>query len=74
VIAEKFVTTVAGLVGFVASAVYDILAGLAVIFRVLSRKAIIETGSLGPLMVLLAAAVLLLSRLLSNYHRKSATE
>jgi anti-sigma factor RsiW len=73
-IAEKFITTVAGLVSFVASAVYDTVAGLAVIFRVLSRKAIIETGSLGPLMVLLAAAVLLLSRLLSNYHRKSATE
>ena len=73
-IAEKFVSTVAGLLGFAATAVYDMLAGLAVIFRVLSRKLIIESGSLGPVVVLLAVAILLLSRMLSNYHRKSATE
>lgn len=73
-IAEKFVTTVAGLVGFAATAVYDTVAGLAVIFRVLSRKIIVESGSLGPVVVLLAAAILLLSRLLSKYHRTSATE
>ena len=73
-IVEKFVTTVAGLVGFAATAVYDAVAGLAVIFRVLSRKAIIESGSLGPVVVLLAVAILLLTRLLSKYHRTSATE
>jgi anti-sigma factor RsiW len=73
-IVEKFVTTAVRLVGFAATAVYDTLAGLAVIFRVLSRKVIVESGSLGPLVVLLAVAILLLSRLLSNYHRTSATE
>jgi len=73
-IAEKFVTTVFGLVSFVASAVYDTAAGLVVIFRVVSRKMIIETGSLWPMLVLLAFAVLILSRLISNYHRSGATE
>jgi predicted anti-sigma-YlaC factor YlaD len=73
-VAGKFVTTVFGVAGFVATAVYDTIAGLAVIFRVLSRKIIIESGSLGPLLVLLALAILILSRLISNYHRTSATE
>lgn len=73
-LAQKFVTTVLGLAGFVASAVYDTAAGLGVIFRVLSRKMIIETGSLWPMLVLLAFGVLVLSRLISNYHRSGATE
>ena len=73
-IVEKFVTSVAGLIGFAATAVYDTVAGLAVIFRVLSRKLIVESGSLGPVVVLLAVAIVLLSRLLSKYHRTSATE
>jgi predicted anti-sigma-YlaC factor YlaD len=73
-IAQKFVTTVFGLVSFVAGAVYDTAAGLVVIFRVVSRKMIIETGSLWPMLVLLAFAVLILSRLISNYHRSGATE
>ena len=73
-IAEKFVMTVFGLVSFVATAVYDTAAGLVVIFRVVSRKMIIETGSLWPMLVLLAFGVLILSRLISNYHRSSATE
>ncbi|HKP83754.1 MAG TPA: zf-HC2 domain-containing protein [Pyrinomonadaceae bacterium] len=73
-IAESFVTTVAGLVSFAVTAVYDTVAGLAVIFRVLSRKLIVESGSLGPVVVLLAVAIVLLSRLLSKYHRTSATE
>jgi predicted anti-sigma-YlaC factor YlaD len=73
-IAEKFVTTVAGLVGFAATAIYDVVAGLAVIVRVLSRKIIVESGSLGPVVILLAVGVLLLSRLLSKYQRTSATE
>jgi len=73
-VAGKSVSSVAGLVSFAATAIYDTAAGLAVIFRVLSRKVIIESGSLGPLVVLLAVAILLLSRLLSKYHRSSATE
>jgi len=73
-IAEKFVSTIVGLAGFAASTVYDAVAGVAVIFRVLSRKIIVESGSLVPLVGLLAVAILLLSRMLSNYHRTSATE
>jgi predicted anti-sigma-YlaC factor YlaD len=73
-VAEKFITTSVGIVGFIATAVYDTAAGLAVIFRVLSRKVIVETGSLVPVLVLLAFAVLILSRLISNYHRTGATE
>jgi anti-sigma factor RsiW len=74
VVAGKFVTTFLAVAGVVSVAVYDIVAALAVIFRVLSRKIIIESGSLGPVLVLLAVAILLLSRLISNYHRTSATE
>lgn len=73
-IGERFVTAFLGIGGFVLSAVYDAVAGVVVIFRVLSRKIIVESGSLGPLLVLLALAILLLSRLLSNYHRRGATE
>lgn len=74
VVAEKFVTTGLGIIGFLATAVYDTIAGLAVIFRVLSRKIIIESGSLVPVLLLLAFAILILSRLISNYHRTGATE
>lgn len=70
----KFVATFLRVAGLVSSAVYDTVAGLAVIFRVLSRKVIVESGSLGPVLLLLAVAVLILSRLISNYHRTSATE
>ena len=71
---EKFVTTVFGVVSFLATAVYDTAAGLVVIFRVVSRKMIIETGSLWPMLVVLAFGVLILSRLIANYHRSGATE
>ena len=72
VVAETFVTKIFSLVEFVATAVYDAAVGLVVIFKVLSGK--VQTGSSGPLLVLLAAAVLVLSRLLSHYHRTGATE
>jgi anti-sigma factor RsiW len=73
-VAGKFVTTFLRVAGIVSVAVYDLVAALAVIFRVLSRKIIVESGSLGPVLVLLAVAIFLLSRLISNYHRTSATE
>jgi anti-sigma factor RsiW len=73
-IAERFVATVFGLVSFVATSAYDAVAGFAVVARVLSRKVIIESGSVGPLVGLLALAILILSRLISNYHRTRATE
>ena len=71
---ERFVTTVFSLVSFVASTAYDTVAGFAVVFRVVSKKVIIESGSVGPLVGLLALAILILSRLISNYHRTRATE
>jgi anti-sigma factor RsiW len=74
-VVERFVGTLFSLIGFVASTVYDTVAGFAVVLRVLGKKAIIDSGSLGgPLVVLLALAILILSRLISNYHRTSATE
>ena len=73
-IAKRFVATVFGLASFVATAVYDMAAGVVVIFRVVSRKYIIETGSLWPMLVLLAFGAFILSRLISQYHRSGATE
>ncbi len=69
----KFLTSVFGVAGFVSNAVYDAVAGLVVIFRVLGHKIVVESGSLGVLLVVLAAAILILSRLISNYHRTGAT-
>ena len=68
----KFVNKVGSLVEFVVTAVYDAAVGVVVIFKVLSGK--VQSGSSGPLLVLLAVAVLVLSRLLSHYHRTGATE
>jgi anti-sigma factor RsiW len=73
-VAGKFVATCFSVASFVSTAVYETIAGLAVIFRVLSRKVIVESGSLGPVLVLLAVAILVLSRLISHYHRTGATE
>ena len=73
-VAGKFIATCFSVASFVSSAVYETIAGLAVIFRVLSRKVIVESGSLGPVLVLLAVAILVLSRLISHYHRTGATE
>jgi predicted anti-sigma-YlaC factor YlaD len=63
-----------GVAGFFWNAVYDSIVSIAVISRVLSRKFIVETGSLGVVVVLLALAVILLSRLISGYHRTGATD
>ena len=73
-VAERFVSAVFSLVSFVATTAYDTVAGFAVVFRVVSKKVIVESGSVGPLAGLLALAIFLLSRLISNYHRTSATE
>jgi len=69
---EKFVTKVFSLVEFIATAVYDVVIGVVVILKVLSGR--MQSGSSGALLVLLAVAVLVLSRLLSHYHRTGATE
>jgi predicted anti-sigma-YlaC factor YlaD len=71
----KFLTGVFGLGAFVSGIVYDGVAGLVVIFRVLGRKLVVENGgSFGMVLVVLAVAILILSRLISNYHRTGATE
>jgi hypothetical protein len=72
VVVEKFVMKVFSLVEFFVTAVYDVVVGLVVILKVLSGR--IQLGWSGPLLVLLAAAVLVLSRLLCHYHRPGATE
>jgi hypothetical protein len=72
VVIEKFVTKIFSLVEFAVTTVFDAVVGLIVVLKVLSGK--IQTGSPGPLLVLLAVAVLVLSRLLSHYHRTGATE
>ena len=63
-----------GLIDVIWNAVYDLVASLAVISRVLSRKFIVETGSLEFALILLALAILLLSRLIRSYHRTGAIE
>lgn len=73
-VGERFVAASLSLGGFLSGVVYDTGAAVAVIFGVLSRKLIVETGSLVPLLVLLAFAILILSRLISDYHRTGATE
>ena len=73
-VGERFIAASISVGGFLSSVLYDAGAAGAVIFRVLSRKLIVETGSLVPLLVLLVVAILILSRMISNYHRPGATE
>ncbi len=71
---ERFVAASLSVGEFLSGVVYDAGAAVAVIFGVLSRKLIVETGSLVPVLVLLGVAILILSRLISDYHRTGATE
>ncbi len=63
-----------GAASFLWTAFYDAAASVTVISRVVSRKVFFESGNFGLLIVLLALAVLVLSRLISNYHRTGAIE
>ena len=74
VLIGKFLTSVFSLAGFVWSLLSDAVASLVVITRVLGHKIVVESGSFGVLLVVFAAAILILSRLISNYHRTGATE
>jgi anti-sigma factor RsiW len=56
------------------TAFYDMVASVTVISRVVSRKLIVESNSLGLLLVLFALAIFLLSRMIVSYHRTGATE
>jgi anti-sigma factor RsiW len=73
-IGGNFIAAVVSVGEFLSSVVYDAGATVAVVFGVLSRKVIVETGSLVPVLVLLVVAILILSRLISHYHRTGATE
>jgi anti-sigma factor RsiW len=73
-LAGRFITAVISLGSFVSQLVYDAAAGLVVIFRVLGHKIVVGSSSFGLLLIVLAVAVFILSRLLSNYHRTGATE
>jgi len=70
----KFLTGVFSLGAFAWSVVYDAVAGLVVISRVLGHKILVESGSFGVVLVVLAVGILILTRLISNYHRTGATE
>jgi anti-sigma factor RsiW len=70
-----FINSVIGIAGFLSSVTYDAVAGLVVITRVLGQKIFAGNGSLGILLVVLAVAVFVLSRLIADYHhRTGATE
>ncbi|HVF22409.1 MAG TPA: zf-HC2 domain-containing protein [Pyrinomonadaceae bacterium] len=73
-LAGRFITAVISIGSFVSQLVYDAVAGLVVISRVLGRKIVLGSGSFGLLLIVLAVAVFVLSRLLSDYHRTGATE
>lgn len=70
----RFVAAVLGISGIVVNFVYDGVAGMIVISRVLGRRIVNESVSFGVLLLVLAVAVFVLSRLISNYHRTGATE
>jgi hypothetical protein len=70
----RFVASVRGLGSFVVGFVYDGVSGLVVISRVVGRKIVNESVSFGVVLVVLAVAVFVLSRLISDYHRTGATE
>ena len=74
VVIGRFVGGVFSIAGFVAGFTYDTVAGVVVISRVLGHKVANETGSLVVVLVFLAGGIVLLSRLLHNYHRMGATE
>lgn len=73
-IAQNFVGKIWAVIGFVWSASYDAIASLIVIARVVSRRFVVEPRSVGLLLLFLAFAVFLLSRLISRYHRTGATD
>ena len=71
---RQLARTVISIFSVLWSALYDMVASIVVISRVLGRKLVIESNSLGILLVLFALAILLLSRMIVSYHRTSATE
>jgi len=62
------------LMSLLGSAIYDSLISVSVIAKVVSRKFLFETRATAIAVVVVAVAVFILSRLIVNYHRSSATE
>jgi len=73
-VVRGLIQKVIAVIEFAWGTLYDSVASVFVISRVVSRKFIVETGNLRLVMVLLALGVLLLSRLLSSYRRTGAIE
>jgi Putative zinc-finger len=71
---RRLIGMTVGLVDLVWRATYDLVLSVGVVSRVVSRKFIVETGNGRTVVVLLALAALLLSRLIVNYHRTSTTD
>jgi predicted anti-sigma-YlaC factor YlaD len=71
---RRLIGMTVGLVDLVWRAMYDLVLSVGVLSRVVSRKLIVETGNGRTVVVLLALAALLLSRLIVNYHRTSTTD
>lgn len=69
----RFVAGVFSLASFVGGIVYDAIRGFVVISRVLGQK-IVDESSFAVVLMVLGAGVLLLSRLIYDYHRTGATE
>ena len=74
IVVGRSISSVFRLVGFVGGVVYDAVAGLVVISRVVGHKIVNESGSFAVVLVVLGAGVVLLSRLIHDYHRTGATE
>jgi Predicted transmembrane transcriptional regulator (anti-sigma factor) len=73
-VVRVFVKKLISFVDLISHAVYDLVASVAVISRVLSRKLIVDTGDARVVLLLLVFAVFVLSRLISGYHRTDAIE
>jgi hypothetical protein len=71
---ERVVNSVISLIRFVWTAFYDTVASLTVVSRVISRRLFIEFGGLALLLSLLVLAVVVLTHLISNYHRTRAID
>ena len=74
ILMRTLVAKVVAVAEFAWATLYDSVISVAIISRVISRKFIVESGNLGLVFVLFAFSVLLLSRLIANYHRRGAVE
>jgi predicted anti-sigma-YlaC factor YlaD len=73
-LARRLFGMIFGLIDLIGHALYDFVVSVGVISRVVSRKFFVETGNGLTVLVLLALAAFLLSRLIANYHRTSTTD